>query len=126
MRYSFFLLFLVCSCTYTEVMPIYGCDDPAALNYDALVTANDGSCAYLCNPDQQVFYDLVQPIIEANCMECHNESSGRQAILTTYDGVIDAVNNHLLKDQVVSLQMPPSSPLSVLEINIIINWVDCE
>ena len=103
MRYSFFLLFLVCSCTYNELVPV-------------------------CEPDDQTFSNLVQPIIEANCMGCHNESSGMSVILTTYDGVIDAVNNHSLKDQVVSLQMPPygSSPLSVSEINIITNWVDCE
>ena len=103
MRYSFFLLFLVCSCTYNELVPV-------------------------CEPDGQTFSDLVQPIIEANCMGCHNESSSRSAILTTYDGVIDAVNNHSLKDQVIDLKMPPygSSPLSVSEVNIITNWVDCE
>ena len=102
MRNSLFLLLLFSSCTYNEIVPV-------------------------CEPDDQNFSDLVQPIIEANCIGCHHESSGRPAILTTYDGVIDAVNNHALKDEVVSLRMPPgSSPLSVSEINIITSWIDCE
>ena len=56
------------------------------------------------------------------------ELGGRPEILTTYDGVIDAVNNHSLKYQVTSLQMPPygSNALSDSEINIIKNWIDCE
>ena len=103
MRYSLFLLLVFSSCTYNEIVPF-------------------------CKPDDQTFSDLVQPIIETNCIGCHNEFSSRPAILTTYDGVIDAVNNHSLKHQIVSGQMPPygSPPLSVSEINIIINWIDCE
>ena len=103
MRYSVFLLFLVCSCTYNELVPV-------------------------CEPDSQTFSELVQPIIEKNCLACHNELSSRPAILTTYDGVIDAINNHSLKNQVIILKMPPygSSPLSVTEISIITNWIDCE
>ena len=30
--------------------PVYGCNDPTALNYDTLATADDGSCVYLCDP----------------------------------------------------------------------------
>jgi len=103
MRYSIFLFFLFSSCTYNEL-------------------------ATICEPDPQVYADLVSPIIEANCVVCHDESSGRPEILTTYDGVIDAVNNHSLKYQVTSLQMPPyeSDALSDSEINIIKNWIDCE
>ena len=62
-------------------------------------------------------------------MACHDDSGTRPEILTTYDGVIDAVNNHTLKYQVTSLQMPPpyvSNALSDSEINIIKNWIDCE
>jgi len=103
MRYSLFLLFLLCSCTYNELVPV-------------------------CEPDSQIFSEVVQPIIEANCVACHDELGGRPEILTTYDGVIDAVNNHSLKYQVTSLQMPPygSNALSDSEINIIKNWIDCE
>jgi hypothetical protein len=103
MRYSLFLLFLLSSCSYNEIVPF-------------------------CQPDEQIFTDIVQPLIEDNCMACHDESSGRPEILTTYDGVIDAVNNHSLRYQVTSLQMPPygNDALSDLEINIIKNWIDCE
>ena len=103
MRFSLFILLFFSSCVYNELVPV-------------------------CEPDAHNFSDLVQPIIEANCAGCHNEASGRPAILTTYDGVIDAINNQALKDAVVSLQMPPYGmpPLSISEINIITEWVDCE
>lgn len=103
MRFSFFIVFLFSSCTYNDLVPV-------------------------CEPNSQDFFDLVQPIIESNCVGCHNEYSGRPAILTTYDGVIDAINNHSLDNEVISLQMPPYGmpPLSTEEINIITNWVSCE
>lgn len=103
MRYSWFLFFLFSSCSYNELVPV-------------------------CEPDEQIFFDIVQPIIEANCVACHDDSGGIPGLLTTYDGVIDAVNNHSLKYQVTSLQMPPpsSNALSDSEINIIKNWIDCE
>ena len=104
MRISILLIMiLLSSCTYNEIVPV-------------------------CEPDDQIFSDLVQPIIEANCIGCHNESNGSSTILTTYDFVIDAVYNHSLRYQVISGEMPPygSSPLSISEINIIENWLDCE
>lgn len=102
MRFSWFLLFLFSSCSYNEIVPV-------------------------CKPDEQIFSNIVQPIIEANCVACH-ESDASPGILTTYGGVIDAVNNHSLKYQVTSLQMPPygSNALSDSEIDIIKNWIDCE
>ena len=103
MRNSLFLFLLFSSCTYNEIVPV-------------------------CEPDNQTFSDLVQPIIETNCIGCHYEFSSRPAILTTYDGVIDAVNNHSLIDKILSGEMPyyGSPPLSVSDINIIKNWADCE
>ena len=71
MRYSLFLLLLLSSCTYNEILPV-------------------------CEPDEQEFSDLVQLIIEEKCMGCHNEAAGRPAILITYDGVIDAADKPLL------------------------------
>ena len=97
-----FGLLILTSCTYNEITPI-------------------------CKPDEQLFSDLVQPIIDNNCSGCHLESNGR-AVLETYDEVIDAVNNHSLIDKILSGEMPyyGSPPLSVSDINIIKNWADCE
>ena len=98
-----FGLLILTSCTYNELIPV-------------------------CEPDEQMFSDLVQPIIESNCMECHSESSSQPPVLETYDGVINALNNHSLRDRVVNREMPPDSEpsMSESEINIIKNWADCE
>ena len=96
-----FGLVILTSCTYNEITPI-------------------------CEPDEQIFSDLVQPIIESNCIGCHAESHSRPAVLETYDGVIDALNNHSLRDKVLSLKMPPDGAMSESDINIIKNWADCE
>ena len=98
-----FALLILTSCTYNEITPI-------------------------CEPDEQMFSDLVQPIIESNCIVCHAESNNRPAVLETYDGVINALNNHSLRDRVVNQEMPPygAPPMSESDINIIKNWADCE
>ena len=75
-----FGLLILTSCTYNEITPI-------------------------CNPDEQMFSDLVQSIIESNCMECHSESSSQPPVLETYDGVINALNNHSLRDRVVNREI---------------------
>ncbi|MBT5615590.1 MAG: hypothetical protein HOJ77_04965 [Flavobacteriales bacterium] len=109
MKYlSFLLLFLLSSCTWNEIIPVSESD--------------------ICNPEEQYYLDVVQPIIENNCAGCHNVNSDRLAILNSFDGVIDALNNYSLKDRVTSLQMPQygSPPLSESEINIIQKWADCE
>ena len=82
-----------------------------------------------CEPDEQVYLELVQPIIESNCIQCHSASGSRpETPLEIYEGVIDALNNHSLRDKVSSLQMPPygAPPMSESDINIIKNWADCE
>tara|TARA_B100000767_G_C19470232_1_gene411757 strand:- start:232 stop:567 length:336 start_codon:yes stop_codon:yes gene_type:complete len=105
----FFSLFIFTSCTWNEIIPV----------------SDSGNC----NPDEQVFLDLIQPIIENNCIACHNDNSGSPAILSSFNGVIDALElDYSLKDRVVDQQMPPYglSPLSDSEINIIQKWADCE
>ena len=99
-----FSLFVFTSCTWNELPEV------------------------VCVPDEQVFLDLVQPIIESNCISCHSTTANRPAVLETYDGVIEAVNIYSLRYEVLSLNMPydGSLPLSESEINIIKNWIDCE
>lgn len=98
-----FSIFIVSSCTYNEIVPI-------------------------CNPDEQIFVELVQPIIESNCIACHNANSDRNAVLSTYQGVMGALDNYALKSRVVNLEMPPygSPVMSDSDIAIIKKWADCE
>ena len=97
------MFLLVTSCAWNEILPV-------------------------CEPDEQMFLDSVQPIIKDNCMECHDVSNSRPAVLGTYDDVINALNNHSLRDRVINREMPPPEKPSMSEsdINIIKNWVDCE
>ena len=98
-----FGLGIITSCTYNELIPV-------------------------CEPDEQMFSDLVKPIIESNCIGCHSESNNRPSVLITYDGVIDALNNYSLRDRVISGSMPPygSPEMSSADINTIKEWADCE
>ena len=82
----------------------------------------------VCVPNEQVYLDLVQPIIENNCISCHSTAANMPAVLGSYDGVIDALRNYSLKEEVINRTMPPdpSPPLSDSAINIIQKWADCE
>ena len=44
--------------------PVYGCMDPLALNFDSLATADDGNCAYICDP--YVAYSSVVSVPSCN------------------------------------------------------------
>ena len=80
-----------------------------------------------CVPDEQVFLSSVKPIIDNHCVSCHNiDYNESQAELGTYEGVIHAVNNYSLREEVISLEMPPSYTMTEEEINIIKNWIDCD
>tara|TARA_B100001250_G_scaffold180543_1_gene155233 strand:+ start:152 stop:463 length:312 start_codon:yes stop_codon:yes gene_type:complete len=103
MRYSFFFLLLLSSCTYNEIIIV-------------------------CEPEEEIYINLVEPIIESSCVGCHHESSMNASILTTYEGVVDAVKNHELVNLVVSEQMPLGGvpKLTQYQIDIIQNWANCE
>tara|TARA_B110000003_G_C16565692_1_gene502290 strand:+ start:420 stop:764 length:345 start_codon:yes stop_codon:yes gene_type:complete len=100
------------SCTWNEIIPEQVLPDEV----------------FICVPDTQVFADLVQPIIDANCVACHSKSSGRPAMLENYEGIIHALNNHSLNELVTLRQMPMygSTPLLDVEIDIINDWANCE
>ena len=99
-----FSLFIFTSCTWNELPEV------------------------VCVPDEQVYFELVQPIIENNCISCHSTTANMPAILGSYDGVTDALRNYSLKEEVINRTMPPYGlpPLSESEINIIQKWADCE
>ncbi|MBT3612504.1 MAG: hypothetical protein HN522_06155 [Flavobacteriales bacterium] len=103
-RFLFFSLFLFSSCTWNELPKI------------------------ICVPDEQVYFELIQPIIENNCISCHSTAANMPAVLVSYDGIVEALRNYSLKEEVINRTMPPplSPPLSESEINIIQKWADCE
>ena len=80
----------------------------------------------ICVPDQELYSQSVQPIIEENCMSCHSVAASSSLVLESYDDVINALSNHLLKEVVINRSMPPIIPLSEIEISIIQKWADCE
>jgi len=101
-RLASFLLVLT-SCTYNEIEPI-------------------------CNPDPIVYSDIIQPILDVHCSNCHYEGSDRVP-LSNYNQVISAQNEYNLLDRVVNLEMPPyGSQLSLNSTDIVIirNWIDCD
>ena len=102
MKYNFILILIISSCTYNELTPV-------------------------CTPDEQFFIDVVQPIIEDNCMICHGQGS-QNSVLETYDDVLEAINHHSLEQLVVTGQMPPYGmpSLSNSDINTINKWINCE
>tara|TARA_B100001142_G_C14348103_1_gene660876 strand:- start:7261 stop:7575 length:315 start_codon:yes stop_codon:yes gene_type:complete len=101
-RLAFFLLVLI-SCTYNEIEPI-------------------------CNPDPIFYNDIIKPILDVHCSDCHSDGSGR-ALLSNYNQVISAQNEHDLLDRVINFEMPPygaQPSLNQSDILIIRNWIDCE
>ena len=43
-----------------SLVPVFGCPDPLASNYNSAVSVNDGSCQYLCPPGQsRVTIDII-------------------------------------------------------------------
>jgi len=99
-----FSLFIFSSCTWNELPKV------------------------ICVPDEQVYLDLVQPIIESNCISCHSTTDNMPVVLGSYDGIADALRNYSLKEEVINRSMPPYGlpPLSESDINIIKKWADCE
>ncbi len=99
---SFFLLFLLSSCTYNE-LPI--------------------SEITICETNSPSFSDCVLPIIEDNCMSCHSENGGQSPILTSFPEIILAVENDDLLARIKN-DMPPTNLMNSSDILIIENWID--
>jgi hypothetical protein len=99
---SFFLLFLLSSCTYNE-LPI--------------------SEITICETNSPSFSDCVLPIIEDNCMSCHSENGGQSPILTSFPEIILAVANDDLLARIKN-DMPPTNLMNSSDILIIENWID--
>ncbi len=99
---SFFLLFLLSSCTYNE-LPV--------------------SEITICETNSPSFSDCVLPIIEDNCVSCHSENGGQSLFLTSFTEIMLAVENDDLLGRIKS-DMPPSNLMNASDILIIENWID--
>ena len=97
---SFFLLFLLSSCTYNE-LPI--------------------SEITICETNFASFSDCVLPIIEDNCVSCHSENGGQSPFLTSFPEIL-AENDDLLAR--INNDMPPTNLMNYSDILIIEKWID--
>lgn len=99
---SFFLLFLLYSCTYNELLI---------------------SEITICETNSPSFSDCVLPIIEDNCVSCHSENGGQPPFLTSFPEIILAVEDDDLLARIKN-DMPPSNLMNSSDILIIENWID--
>jgi LPXTG-site transpeptidase (sortase) family protein len=44
------------------VLPVHGCTDPSAMNYNPMATISDGSCQYPCPPPAPVVHGCTNPL----------------------------------------------------------------
>ena len=127
LRFIFlFFISLSFSCTYNEL--ITGCTDPLASNYDASATVDDGLCLLdLCLTDPS-FLECVKPIIDNNCVVCHQSGGAASWMpLTDYNSILAAHNNFDVVNAINST-MPEVEGIVVLmpeeNISIIQKWFE--
>ena len=60
------------SVCFGNLTPIYGCTNPAATNYNANATVDDGSCLFACNSQTLPFSEDFEsiPSISSLNLEC--------------------------------------------------------
>ena len=74
-KYILFISIVFSSCTYDKIVPIP-----------------------ICESDSPSFSECIFPIIEDNCKNCHSYGGeGQSLYLTTYDEVVNAIDEILLK-----------------------------
>jgi len=101
---------------------IYGCA------YDNLQDLKGITDTGSCDTTAISFASQVQPIMNINCISCHNPSNANAGvILTNYSGVVSATAGGklvgTLKGQGYQ-QMPPSGKLPSCDIQKIESWVN--
>lgn len=72
-----------------------------------------------CDPNTS-FINQVNPIIENNCVSCHNGNQFPD--LRTYNGV--STNSEIVMQQIVNRTMPIGGSLTNEEINLITCWIE--
>lgn len=66
------------------------------------------------------FINTIKPIIDTNCLECHNGSQFPD--LRTYQGI--STNSERVKNETTARRMPLGSTLTTEEIEAIFCWVE--
>ena len=108
MRYSFFLFFLLSSCTYNELIP-----------------------TPICESDNPSFYTCVKPIMDQYCLVCHNgNGADSYGDLSNYNSIRNYMINGDLLDRIQRMEgatgfMPDGrEKLDNELIQILIKWKD--
>ena len=71
------IILLLFSCSDEGEIPIYGCLDPYADNYDMGANVDDGSCVCEVNSNPiYTFNDIVSTLNGYACSGCHFKSNG--------------------------------------------------
>jgi hypothetical protein len=82
-----------------------------------------------CDTSQYGFQAEILPIIEKNCLSCHNGPSGNKGIdLSAHSTISPHVSSDLLRKVIVGeagvSQMPPSGNLSACDKDKLLNWIN--
>ena len=92
---------------------------------------NTTACSVSCDDSKFAFAANVQPILNNNCIACHNNSLTQGGInLTNWNGAsaakgkIPAAIQWTNSDPAKHMPQPPASKLSACNISVILNWIN--
>lgn len=88
------------------------CESHIEEDYDEIVSLG-------CDPSTS-FINQIKPIIDSNCLGCHNGSQFPD--LRTYNSISN--NSEIIKEQVINRTMPIGGALTNEEIELISCWID--
>ncbi len=82
-----------------------------------------------CDTSNTTFAMDINPVIEANCVRCHNAADANgDVLLTSYEEIKSVADDGRLVQVITStdpdLQMPPGNPLPNCDIQKISIWVE--
>lgn len=95
------------------VLMLFSCEE------HVIDTEEETGIVETCNPNTS-FSGQVEPIIQNNCVSCHNGSQPPN--LTSYSRISN--NSDIIKSVVITRRMPLGGSLSNEEIDAIKCWVD--
>ncbi|MBP7496759.1 MAG: hypothetical protein KA792_03750 [Bacteroidales bacterium] len=141
MRIFPFILFIliaaiIISCKHDTVLPKnYYYSGPCACKNNDSTNIPDTSQIHLkpCDPDTAYFQNQIFPIIESNCVYCHNNNNASDGVnLSSYAKIIKYIKKANASDsklyEIISTteeddRMPPDKSLSKKDIDLIALWI---